>query len=201
MAKYTGPKRRFSRREGETIFPNSKCDFEGRPYPPGEARQSRRQSEFGLQLREKQKLRRTYGLMERQFKRLYYEAARRKGNTGELLLRLLESRLDNVVFRMGFAKTRNLARQMVTHKHILVNGRRLNVPSYQVKEGDEISVAERARNQLRVQHSLAVTEEGSRPEWLEVDPDNYTGKVRTLPARTELPSTISEQLIVEFYSK
>jgi small subunit ribosomal protein S4 len=208
LAKYSGPKCRLCRREGEKLYLKGekcytdKCAIEKRPYPPGEAGQSRRrQSEYGLQLREKQKVRRTYGLMEGQFHNLYQEAARRKGNTGEILLRLLESRLDNIVFRMGFAQSRAQARQVVRHNQIYVNGQRVNIPSYQVKAGDEIRVAENARKQHRVQAALERSDDHGRPEWLEVDPSSYQGTVKALPERSELSPSINEHLIVELYSK
>ncbi|MFA9459666.1 30S ribosomal protein S4 [Thiohalorhabdus methylotrophus] len=208
MAKYTGPKCRICRREGEKLYLKGekcytdKCAIEKRPYPPGEAGQSRRrQSEFGLQLREKQKVRRTYGLMEDQFRRVYKEAARRKGNTGELLLQLLERRLDNIVYRMGFANSRTEARQVVVHNQIMVNGERVNVPSYEVKAGDEISVAEGARTQGRVQGAVQRTEDLGRPEWFQVDSGNLKGVVKSIPERSELSQAVNEHLIVELYSK
>ncbi|HKJ87383.1 MAG TPA: 30S ribosomal protein S4 [Gammaproteobacteria bacterium] len=208
MAKYTGPKCRICRREGEKLYLKGekcytdKCAIEKRPYPPGEAGQSRRrQSEFGLQLREKQKVRRTYGLMENQFRRVYKEAARRKGNTGELLLQLLEQRLDNIVFRMGFANSRSESRQAIRHNQILVNGARVNIPSYQVKAGDEIAVAEGGRSQGRVQGAAQRAEDLGFPEWLQVDSGNFKGTVKSIPERSELSSSINEHLIVELYSK
>ncbi len=208
MAKYTGPKCRLCRREGEKLYLKGekcytdKCAIEKRPYPPGEAGQSRRrQSEYGLQLREKQKVRRTYGVMERQFRRYYQEASRRKGNTGELLLQLLERRLDNIVFRMGFANSRSESRQVIRHNQILVNGKRVNIPSYQVRAGDEVTVVEGARNQGRIQWAAQRSEDLGRPEWLEVDGDHYKGTVKALPARSDLSPSINEHLIVELYSK
>ena len=208
MAKYTGPKCRLCRREGEKLYLKGekcytdKCAIEKRPYPPGEAGQSRRrQSEFGLQLREKQKIRRTFGLMENQFLNLYKEAARRKGNTGEILLQLLEGRLDNIVYRMGFANSRTESRQVVRHNQILVNGTRVNIPSYQVRAGDEVSVVQKARNHPRIQAAVQRSEDLGRPEWLEVDATNYQGTVKALPERSELSPSINEHLIVELYSK
>ncbi|KPV40979.1 30S ribosomal protein S4 [Thiohalorhabdus denitrificans] len=208
MAKYTGPKCRICRREGEKLYLKGekcytdKCAIEKRPYPPGEAGQSRRrQSEFGLQLREKQKVRRTYGLMEDQFRRVYKEAARRKGNTGELLLQLLERRLDNIVYRMGFANSRAEARQVIRHNQVQVNGGRVNVPSYQVNAGDEIVVAEGARQQGRIQGAGQRAEDLGRPEWLQVDAGNFKGTVKSIPERSELSSAVNEHLIVELYSK
>jgi small subunit ribosomal protein S4 len=175
---------------------------EKRPYPPGEAGQGRRRlSEYGLQLREKQKVRRTYGVMEGQFRRYYQEAARRKGNTGELLLQLLERRLDNIVYRMGFANSRAEARQVVRHNHIHVNGQRVNIPSYQVRAGDEVGVLEKARNTQRIQGALQRTDDLGRPEWLEVDSSGAKGTVKALPERSDLSPAINEHLIVELYSK
>lgn len=208
MAKYTGPKCRLCRREGEKLYLKGekcytdKCAIEKRPYPPGEAGQSRRrQSEYGLQLREKQKVRRTYGVMERQFRCYYQEAARRKGNTGELLLQLLERRLDNIIFRMGFANSRSESRQVIRHNQILVNGKRVNIPSYQVRAGDEVTVTEGARNQGRIQWAVQRAEDLGRPEWLEVDGNHYKGTVKALPERSDLSPSINEHLIVELYSK
>jgi small subunit ribosomal protein S4 len=208
LAKYTGPKCRLCRREGEKLYLKGekcytdKCAIEKRPYPPGEAGQSRRrQSEYGLQLREKQKVRRTYGLMENQFRRYYKEAARRKGNTGELLLQLLERRLDNIVFRMGLANSRAEARQVIRHNQVAVNGGRVNIPSYQVKAGDEVSVQADARNQDRIQSAVQRGDDLGRPEWLEVDGGNYKGTVKALPERADLSPAINEHLIVELYSK
>jgi small subunit ribosomal protein S4 len=208
LAKYTGPKCRLCRREGEKLYLKGekcytdKCAIEKRPYPPGEAGQSRRrQSEYGLQLREKQKVRRTYGVMENQFRRYYKEAARRKGNTGELLLQLLERRLDNIVFRMGFANSRTESRQVIRHNQIMVNGERVNIPSYQVKAGDEVSVASDARNQGRVQHAVQRGDDLGRPEWVDVDGGNFKGTVKALPERADLSPAINEHLIVELYSK
>lgn len=208
MAKYTGPKCRLCRREGEKLYLKGekcytdKCAIEKRPYPPGEAGQSRRrQSEYGLQLREKQKVRRTYGVMENQFRRYYQEAARRKGNTGELLLQLLERRLDNIVYRMGFANSRAESRQAIRHNQVLVNGTRVNVPSYQVKAGDEVTVASDARSQGRVQAAVQRSDDLGRPEWIEVDGGNFKGTVKALPERADLSPAINEHLIVELYSK
>ncbi|MEF8793477.1 30S ribosomal protein S4 [Thiohalorhabdus sp.] len=208
MAKYTGPKCRLCRREGEKLYLKGekcytdKCAIEKRPYPPGEAGQSRRrQSEYGLQLREKQKVRRTYGVMEGQFRRYYQEAARRKGNTGELLLQLLERRLDNIVFRMGFAGSRSESRQAIRHNQILINGSRVNLPSYQVKTGDEVTVVSHARNHDRIQYAVQRSDDLGRPEWLEVDGGNFKGTVKALPERADLSPAINEHLIVELYSK
>jgi small subunit ribosomal protein S4 len=161
----------------------------------------RRLSDYALQLREKQKLRRMYGILERQFRKYYKEAARRKGSTGENLLRLLECRLDNVVYRIGLGSTRNEARQLVSHKSIQVNGRCVNIPSYQVKPTDIIAVRDKCKKQLRIQDSLAVAEQYGFPEWIEVTASKMEGVIKTIPERTDLPPDINEQLVVELYSK
>jgi small subunit ribosomal protein S4 len=158
-------------------------------------------SDFGKQLREKQKLRRIYGLLERQFRKTYAEASRSKGVTGERLLQLLESRLDSVSYRMGFGSSRTEARQIVRHNGVLVNGRRVNMPSYQVRPGDTIEVAATAKEQLRVKGALAAAETRGFPEWIEVDVKEMKGKLKAFPVRSELPSTINESLVVELYSK
>jgi len=207
MARYIGPKCKLSRRQGTDLFLKSrarplesKCQLEKPPGQHGDNRQ-RRLSDYGVQLREKQKLRHMYGVLERQFRNYYKEAARRRGATGELLLQLLESRLDNVVYRMGFGSTRSEARQLVSHKAILVNGRVVNIPSYQVSQNDLISVRERARSQVRIQDSLAVAEQIGFPEWLEVDAKKMEGTFKTVPERADLPAEINESLVVELYSK
>lgn len=207
MARYTGPRCRLSRREGmdlmltsRTRSLDSKCKLDA---PPGQhgARRQRRMSDYALQLREKQKLRRIYGVLERQFHNYYREAARRKGATGENLLRLLECRLDNVVYRMGFGSTRAESRQLVNHKSILVNGRCVNVPSYQVNLSDVVSIQEKARKQQRVQDSLTLTEQYGFPGWVEVDTEKMEGVLKAMPDREDLPPDINEQLVVELYSK
>ncbi len=208
MARYIGPKCKLSRRQGTDLFLKSrarplesKCQLEKPPgQQSGDTRQ-RRLSDYGLQLREKQKLRHMYGVLERQFRNYYKEAARRKGATGELLLQLLESRLDNVVYRMGFGVTRSEARQLVSHKAILVNGRVVNIPSYQVSPDDVISVRERSRTQVRIQDSLAIAEQIGIPEWLEVDSKKMEGVFKAIPDRADLPAEINESLVVELYSK
>jgi len=209
VAKYTGAKCRLCRRQGTKLFLKgekcytAKCPIEKRPYAPGQHGQRRqRLSDYALQLREKQKLRWTYGVLERQFRRYYKEAARRRGSTGEILLQLLEQRLDNVVYRMGFASSRAEARQMVRHNHILVNGKKVNIPSYQVKPNDVISVAEKARQHARVQAALAFAQQQDLiAPWVEVDPNKMEGVFKAVPERSDLPSEINEHLVVELYSK
>jgi small subunit ribosomal protein S4 len=177
--------------------------MEKRSYAPGQHGQRRggRLSDFGVQLREKQKLRRIYGVLEKQFRSYYAEADRLKGVTGENLLQLLESRLDNVVYRMGLGISRTESRQLVRHNSIMVNGKRVNIPSYQVKPGDQISVAEASKNQLRIKAAVEATEERGFPEWLEVDAKKLQGIFKNKPQRDDLPPTINESLIVELYSK
>ena len=208
MARYVGPKCKLARREGTDLFLKSgvkplenKCKF---TVPPGGVKGERRTrlSDYGLQLREKQKLRRMYGVLERQFSNYYVKASTLKGNTGENLLRLLESRLDNVVYRMGFAVTRAQARQLVAHKAILVNGKKVNIPSYQVRPGDAIALTEKARTQLRVQEASTIFDTMDlRPIWVEVDAKKFEGTFKSVPDRGDLPSDINEALIVELYSK
>ena len=206
MARYLGPKCKLSRREGTDLFLKSsvrplesKCKLE---VPPGGAPQRRpRVSDYGLQLREKQKLRRMYGVLERQFHNYYKRAAQQKGSTGENLLKLLEGRLDNVAYRMGFAATRAEARQLVSHKSITVNGQVVNIPSFQVSPGDEISIREKARKQLRVQNALQLAGEAGFPEWLEVDLTKMSGVLKQLPERDDILPDINENLVVELYSK
>lgn len=206
MARYLGPKCKLSRREGTDLFLKSgvraledKCKASSVPGQHGQRRG--RLSDYGLQLREKQKVRRLYGVLEKQFRGYYKEAARRKGSTGENLLQLLESRLDNVVYRMGFASTRAEARQLVTHKAIMVNGGTVNVPSYQVKVGDLIAVREKAKNQLRIQAALDFAEVRGFPAWVEVDRTKKEGSFKVVPERSDLSAEINENLIVELYSK
>lgn len=206
MARYIGPTCKLSRREGTDLFLksgaralDSKCKLETAPGQHGQRRG--RLSEYGVQLREKQKVRRTYGIMEKQFHSYYKLAARRKGATGENLLKLLEGRLDNVVYRMGFGSTRAEARQMVSHKAISVNGQTVNVASYQVKEGDVISVREKAKNQLRIQNALTLAGQRGEVEWVNVSADKKEGVFTRIPDRSDLPADINENLIVELYSK
>lgn len=206
MARYLGPKCKLSRREGVDLFLksrarglDSKCKLEKMPGQHGDKRQ--RLSDYALQLREKQKLRRLYGILERQFHSYYLKASRLKGSAGENLLKLLECRLDNVVYRMGFAVTRAEAKQLVSHKAILVNDKAVNIPSFQVKANDVISIREKSREQLRIKAALSSAEEYGFPEWVDVDVKKMQGVFKTTPERMELPSDINEQLVVELYSK
>jgi small subunit ribosomal protein S4 len=208
MAKYIGSKCRQCRREGSKLFLKgekcftSKCAIESRPFPPGQHGQRRtRLSDYALQLREKQKLRRVYGILERQFRGYYHEAARRKGSTGENLLQLLESRLDNVVYRMGFSVSRSEARQLVRHKGITLNGHKLNIPSAQVKPSDVIEVNQPARKQMRVQAALELAQQRGFADWVDVDVKKMAGTFKAIPDRSDLPAEINEQLVVELYSK
>jgi small subunit ribosomal protein S4 len=207
MARYIGPKCKLARREGTDLFLksarrslDSKCKLETKPGQHGQ-KSGLRISDYGKQLREKQKLRRIYGLLERQFQRYFEEAARRTGSTGENLLKLLESRLDNVVYRMGFGSTRAEARQLVTHGSILVNGKRTNVPSALLRTGDVISVTDRAKAQLRIQDALQLAEKVGFPAWVEVDAKKMTGTFKGAPERSEFGQDINESLVVELYSK
>ena len=206
MARYIGPKCKLSRREGTDLFLKSrvrsldtKCNMEKVPGQTGDRR--RRISDYGLQLREKQKVRRIYGIMEKQFRNYYKAAAQNKGATGENLLQLLETRLDNVVFRMGFGATRSEARQLVSHKAILVNGEIVNIPSYKVGAEDEISVREKAKKQVRIQGALSLAEQYGFVDWVEVDPKAMKGNFKRIPDRADLSAEINEQLVVELYSK
>lgn len=209
MARNLDAKCRQCRREGEKLFLKGekcftdKCAIERRSYAPGQhgQRSGMRLSDYGKQLREKQKMRRVYGVLERQFRKTYADASRTKGVTGERLLQLLESRLDNVAYRMGFGASRTEARQVVRHNAILVNGRRVNIPSYQVRPGDVIEVAERAKAQLRIKASLDAVESRGVPDWLELDAKAMKGTFKALPARSDLPPTINESLVIELYSK
>ncbi len=206
MARYLGPKCKLSRREGTDLFLKSgirplesKCKLE---VPPGGASQRRpRVSDYGLQLREKQKLRRMYGVLERQFRNYYKKAAQLKGSTGENLLRLLEGRLDNVVYRMGFASTRAEARQLVSHKGIEVNGRLVNIPSLQVDAGDAVGVREKAKKQLRIKSALEIATQIGLPEWVDVDAKKMAGTLKSLPDREDILPDVNENLVVELYSK
>jgi small subunit ribosomal protein S4 len=206
MARYLGPKLKLSRREGTDLFLKSgvraidtKCKIETAPGQHG-ARKPRL-SDYGLQLREKQKVRRIYGVLEKQFRNYYKEAARLKGNTGENLLQLLEGRLDNVVYRMGYARTRAEARQLVSHKAIVVNGQVVNIPSYQVKAEDVVAVREKAKKQDRIVAALELAEQREKPTWIEVDNKEMSGVYKSSPERSDLSAEINEQLIVELYSK
>ncbi|MCH8553099.1 MAG: 30S ribosomal protein S4 [Natronospirillum sp.] len=206
MARYLGPTCKLARREGTDLFLKSgvraldtKCKLEAVPGVHGARRG--RLSDYGLQLREKQKVRRMYGVLEKQFRSYYKEAARRKGATGENLLQLLEARLDNIVYRMGFGATRAESRQLVSHKAILVNGSPVNVPSYQLKAGDEISIREKSKAQLRIKNALDIAGSRAPVEWVDVDSNKLTGVVKNLPERSDLAQDINENLIVELYSK
>ena len=206
MARYLGPKCKLMRREGTDLFLKSrarpvdeKCKMDKLPGQTQERR--RRLSDYGVQLREKQKVRRLYGVLEKQFRNYYATADRQKGPTGENLLQLLERRLDNVVYRMGFGSTRNEARQLVSHKAIEVNGKVVNIPSYLVKPEDVITVREKARKQVRIQNALALAEQYGFPDWVEVDVKGMKGTFKRIPERSDLPAEINEQLIVELYSK
>jgi len=209
LARNLDPKCRQCRREGEKLFLKAekcfteKCAIEKRNYPPGQhgQRRSSRLSDYGVQLREKRKLRRIYGVLEKQFRSYYAEADRKKGITGENLLQMLESRLDNVAYKMGLGGSRTEARQIVRHNSILVNGKRVNIPSYQVQPGDSISVADQSKDQLRIKSALEAADERGLPEWLEVDVKKLTGIFKNRPERDDLPSTINESLVVELYSK
>lgn len=206
MARYLGPKLKLSRREGTDLFLksgvraiDSKCNIETAPGQHGARRG--RLSDYGVQLREKQKVRRMYGVLEKQFRNYYGEAARRRGNTGENLLQLLEQRLDNVVYRMGFASTRAEARQLVSHKAILVNGQVVNIPSFNVSAEDVVSVREKAKKQARIAAALELSEQREKPTWIEVDGKAMEGTFKRVPERSDLSAEINEQLIVELYSK
>jgi len=207
VARYLGPKGKLARREGTDLFLKSsrraiadKVKFESKPGQHGRTSGSRT-SDFGLQLREKQKVKRMYGVLERQFRRYFAEADRRKGNTGANLLSLLESRLDNVVYRMGFGSTRAEARQLVSHKAVTVNGRVVNIPSYSVKVGDTLGLRENARKQLRVQDALKLAEAAGMPAWVQVDVSKMEGVFKKTPDRDEFGADIKEALIVELYSR
>jgi len=207
MARYIGPTCKLARREGTDLFLKSgakplesKCKLQ---VPPGGIKGERRQrlSDYGLQLREKQKLRRMYGVLERQFRNYYQAAARRTGATGETLLKLLESRLDNVVYRMGFAATRAEARQLVGHKSVAVNAKIVSIASYQCRAGDVVEIREKSRKQLRIQSALAVAAQVGFPDWLEVNDKEFRGVFKTVPARDDVLPDINENLVVELYSK
>jgi small subunit ribosomal protein S4 len=205
MARYTGPRLRLSRREGTDLLLTtgtrsieSKCKFENKP---GNSNPRGRLSDYGTQLREKQKVKRMYGLLEKQFRNSYLKAAKIKGNTGENLMNILESRLDNVVYRMGFGVTRAEARQMVSHKSIEVNGKCVNVPSYNVRPDDQVSVREKSKSQLRIKAAAQLAKSKDKHSWLDVSHDDMTGKFLSYPDRSELSSEINENLIIELYSK
>jgi small subunit ribosomal protein S4 len=207
MARYTGPKLKQSRREGTDLFLksarrslDSKCKADSKPGQHGRT-SGARLSDYGVQLREKQKIKRMYGLLERQFRRYFAEAGRRKGNTGSNLITLLESRLDNVVYRMGFGSTRSEARQLVSHRAIALNGRTASVASMLVSAGDTISVREAARKQARIQEALSLAEQSGFPSWVEVDPKKFEGRFKSAPDRGEVAQDVNESLVVELYSR
>jgi small subunit ribosomal protein S4 len=208
VARNLDPKCRQCRREGEKLFLKGdkcftdKCAIERRNYPPGQhGQKNSRLSGYGVQLREKQKLRRIYGLLEGQFRNTYHRADQQKGVTGETLLQMLEARLDNVTYKMGFGASRSEARQIVRHNGILVNGKRVNIPSYQLRPGDVVEVAAKAKEHLRIKAAFEATSGRGFPEWLDVDATALKGTFKSLPQRSELPSTINESLVVELYSK
>jgi small subunit ribosomal protein S4 len=208
MARYTGADCRLCRREGVKLFLkgdrcySDKCGVERRPFPPGQAGKKRpRDSEYRVQLREKQKAKRSYGILEKQFRNYYELASRQQGITGENLLRLLESRLDNVVYRLGFAASRDEARQTVRHNHILVNGKRVNIPSYRVRPGDLVSLAPKARDLIVVKAAIISSARVEVPGWLQVDVEKLQGTVLSLPQRDQIDLAVREQLIIELYSK
>jgi small subunit ribosomal protein S4 len=206
MARYIGPKCKLSRREGTDLFLksarraiDSKCKIDSAPGQHGMSRT--RLSDYGTQLREKQKIRRIYGVLERQFRRYFTEAMSRKGSTGENLLQLLEMRLDNVVYRMGFGSTRAESRQLVSHRSIAINGKIVNIPSYHVQLGDVVTVCDKSKKQIRIQEALSLNTQSGLPSWVDVNDKEMEGKFKRLPERSDLSSDINEQLVVEFYSK
>ncbi len=209
MARYTGSSCRLCRRENLRLFLKGdrcygdKCSFERRAYPPGQHGQRRggKFSDYRVQLREKQKIRRIYGVLEKQFRGTYYRAERQKGITGTNLLLLLESRLDNMVYRMGFATSRNQARQTVRHNHFLVNNKKVNIPSYLVKPGDIIEVKEKSRNFTFIKEAMETVVRRGIPDWIEIDKGNFKGTLKALPNREDLTMPVQEQLVVELYSK
>lgn len=208
MARYLGAQCRICRRETEKLFLKGdrcyteKCAVERRQYPPGQHGQRRSKlSDYGIQLREKQKVRKIYGILERQFRRYFHIAEKKKGVTGELLLQLLETRLDNTVHRMGFAPNRVSARQLVSHYHFLVNGKKVNIPSYILQIGDIVEVKEASRDMEIIKKSLSKVEQRGIPSWVEIDFQNFKGKVLQIPTREEIQLPAREQLIVELYSK
>ncbi|NPA11405.1 MAG: 30S ribosomal protein S4 [Epsilonproteobacteria bacterium] len=208
MARYTGPVERIERRLGVSLELKGKRRLSGksaldrRPYAPGQHGQRRAKiSEYGLQLREKQKMKFYYGVLEKQFRKFFKEANRQEGNTGENLIKLLERRLDNVVYRMGFASTRRFARQLVTHGHILVNGKKVTIPSYIVREGDRIEVKEKMKNNPQIQESIELTKQTGLAPWVDVDRDKLVGVFQRIPERSEVNIPVEERLVVELYSK
>ena len=203
MARYTGPKTRIARKFGEPIFGSDKA-FDRRPYPPGyhgNTKLRKKTSEYGVQLKEKQKAKYTYGVLERQFANLFDKAQRSHGITGEVLLQLLESRLDNVVYRLGFANSRFAARQIVSHGHVLVNNRKVNVSSYNLRAGDIVTIKDKPASRRLVARNLELTQIQPIPDWLVVDKDQFQGKVMRIPSREEIAPIVNEQLVVELYSR
>ena len=207
MARYTGPVCKLCRREGQKLFLKGercyfKCAFEHRNYPPGQHGQAReKQKDYGIRLREKQKIRKIYGILEKQFKRYFRLAERQKGVTGQNLLRILESRLDNMVYRSGFASSRAEARQLVLHNHFTINGRKVNIPSYLTNAGDVIQVKEKSQSLERIERAIESAQQRGIPEWLELDQGRMQVTVKALPMRDQVPESIEEQLVVELYSK
>ncbi len=207
MARYTGPKCKLARREGTDLFLkstrrslDSKCKLDSRPGQHGRT-SGARTSDYGLQLREKQKLKRMYGVLEKQFRRYFKESERRRGNTGEILIQLLESRLDNIVYRMGFGSTRAEARQLVNHRAIEVNGRTADIASMLIKPGDVIAIREKAKKQVRIQESLELAKGIGLPQWVEVDADKLSGVFKQVPDRADVAQDVNESMIVELYSR
>jgi small subunit ribosomal protein S4 len=208
VARYIGALCRICRREGEKLFLKGdrcyteKCAIERRKYPPGQHGQGfKKMSDYGIQLREKQKVRKMFGLLERQFRKYFHEAERKKGITGEVLLQLIESRLDSMVFRMGFAPNRRRARQLIKHGHVIVNAREVNIPSFATKAGDLVEIRQASRGMPEIGESLSKSEHRGIPGWVEIDSANYKGKVSHIPSRDEMQLPVQEQLIVELYSK
>lgn len=208
MARQMAPVCRLCRREGEKLFLkgdkcySDKCPVERRPYAPGQhGRERKKMSDYALHLREKQKLRRIYGVLERQFRRYYYNAARKKGVTGEVLLQALEMRLDNILYRLGFAASRAQARQLVTHGHFTVNGRKVDIPSYGTRPGDVIAPRPASRDLEVIRNNVEAAAQRSLPEWLELNPETMEGRVKALPSRDQIDTNVKEALIVEFYSR
>lgn len=208
MARYTGPQCKLCRREGQKLYLKGdrcytgKCGIDRRSYAPGQHGQGRKKvSEYGMQLREKQKARRYYGVLEKQFRNTYYKAARQPGVTGENLLRLLERRLDNVIYRLGLAASRSEARQLVLHGHFRVNGRKVTIPSFRVRVGDEITIRDKSKESPRVKELMERAAENTLPAWLEYDAEQHKGRVVALPSREQIDTPVKETLIVELYSK
>lgn len=209
MAKYNGPVCKLCRREGEKLFLkgerclSAKCAFDKKAYPPGQHGKTRRLklSDYGLQLREKQKIKRYYGVLEAQFRNTFESANRKKGVTGENMLQMLESRLDNMIFRLGFASSRSMARQLVRHRHIMVNGRLVDIPAFHVKPGDVINVHEKSRKLEQIHQSLRKVKESQQLPWLQIDKAKLEGTLLEMPGRADIPVTFNENLVVELYSK